>query len=113
MATRILVTILVGWFWVGWGWVRTAYAAEARPIKELPRDVLRWSTLWSHIPRQMVDVGREEGVVSALTWGPVRGTAVMVQKTGDEVWSAVKPAQNTRQGVHRNDPVGAILRYEF
>ena len=112
MAARILVAVLLGWFWVGWGWVRTAYAAEVRPIEALPKDVVRIGTLWSHIPRQMAEVGREDGMVSAVIWGPVRGAAVMVQKTGDELWSTVKPAK-PRKGVHRNDPVGAILRYEF
>jgi hypothetical protein len=113
MATRLLAAVLLGWLWVGWGWVRTAYAADTRPIEQLPKDIFRISTLWAHIPQGMADVGREEGVASALVWGPARGAAVMMQKTSDEIWSTVKPNQKKRRGERRNEPAGVILRYEF
>ena len=113
MTTRVLAFILFGWLWVGWGWVRTAYAAEARPIKDLPKDVVRWSTLWTHVPEEMVKVGQKEGLASAVTWGPTKGAAVMIQATADEVWKTVKPDQKKRHGQPNNDPAGAILRYEF
>ena len=113
MAKRLLAVVLFGWLWVGWGWVRTAYAADTRPIEQLPKDLWRWSTLWTHIPEEMANVDKQEGAVSAATWGPTKGVAVMVQATADEVWKTVKPNQKKRRGQQYNEPVGVILRYEF
>ena len=114
MARRwFVMAVLFGWLWVGWGWVRTAYAADTRPIEQLPKDIWRWSTLWTHIPGEMAKVGQEEGVVSAVAWGPAKGTAVMIEATADELWSTVKPNQKKRRGQRYEQPLGAILRYEF
>ena len=85
--------------------------AESRPLKRLPEDVLRWSTLWLTIPQEMVAVGRDEGAVSALVWGPVKGTAVLVNSTTEEVWGAVKPDQPSARRDGKQAAIG--LRYEF
>lgn len=87
--------------------------AESRPIEQLPKDLLRWSTLWMDIPKQMYAVGQEEGLLAALTWGPTKGTAVMVQSTTKEVWDVVKPDQRPHQRQGRDSPKGLIVRYEF
>ena len=90
-----------------------AQAAESKPLSELPRDLVRWSTLWMDIPRAMYDVGMEEGPLNAVTWGPVKGTAMLMGTTTQTLWSVVQP--ETRQG-HKSkaSPTpGVILQYEF
>lgn len=82
-----------------------AYAADAKPLEDLPSDLAHWSTLWMELPKQMYGVGQEEGPVSAMTWGSVRGTVKLVDATSKAVWAAAK--QDSRPGR------GAILRYEF
>jgi len=145
MLRRLMLAVLLGWFWVGWGWVRTAYADDpstrpstslgtrsgfrpagegegaaglpaglhARPIQQLPKDVLRWSMLWAHVPKQMYVVGQEEGPLSAVAWGPAKGLAALMRATTDEVERTVKPERRARQGRGRSYPPGALLRYEF
>lgn len=82
-----------------------ASAAESKPLTDLPSDLAHWSTLWMELPQQMYGVGQEEGPVSAMTWGPVRGTVMVMEATSKALWDAVK--QDARPGR------GAILRYEF
>ena len=105
--------VLVGLMIIGvGGWVPSALA-ESRPLKQLPTDVVKWSTMWVEVPRQMVEVGKDEGPLAALTWGPAKGTAMMIQSTTKELWDAVKPDQRPRHQSGTSQPVGAILRYEF
>lgn len=86
--------------------VAASAAAESKPLTDLPSDLAHWSTLWMELPRQMYGVGQEEGPVSAMTWGPVRGTIMMMDATGKALWDAVKYDQRPGRG-------DAILRYEF
>ena len=95
------------------GLMMAAQAAEGKPIQELPGDLVKWSTLWVEVPRQMYGVGQEEGPVAAITWGPVKGTVMFVSATTKTLWDA---AQSEKRQGHRptsKQPVGAILRYEF
>lgn len=87
--------------------------AKSRPIQQLPGDVVRWSTLWVAVPEEMVAVGHDEGPLAALTWGPAKGTAVLVQQTGQEVWDIMKPDENPVHRSRASNPQGVILRYEF
>ncbi len=87
--------------------------AESRPLEQLPKDLLRWSTLWMDIPKQMYEVGQEDGPLAALTWGPTKGTAVMVQSTTKELWDVVKPDQRPHQRQGQDHSKGLIVRYEF
>ena len=90
--------------------------AESRPLKQLPGDLVRWSTIWKDIPQQMYEVGQESGPVAAVLWGPTKGTAVMVQSTTKELWSVMKPDQrqdHDSYDVEEDSPTGLILRYEF
>lgn len=82
-----------------------AHAADAKPLNELPGDVAQWSTVWMELPRQMYGVGQEEGPLSAMTWGSVRGTVKLVDTTSKMLWDAAK----RDPGPGRD----AILRYEF
>lgn len=82
------------------------HAAEAKPIESLPSDLAAWSTLWMELPKQMYGVGQEQGPISAMTWGSVRGTVKVVDATSKALWNAAQQ-QDQRPG-H-----GAILRYEF
>ena len=86
--------------------------AESRPLAQLPADVVRWSTLWMAIPEQMYEVGQEEGPLSAVTWGPAKGTAKFIDSTAKEVWACVKPDEHPVRRAS-DDVKGAILRYEF
>ena len=91
----------------------SAAFAESKPIEQLPKDLARWSTMWVEIPEQMMQVGREDGPVAALTMGPTQGTAKFLQSTGEEVWKAVKPDHRPGHQPGEDTPQGAILRYEF
>lgn len=104
------------WFVVGMavalGMHGMALAAESKPIEQLPGDVARWSTTWAEIPKQMFQVSRDEGPLSGVTWGPAKGTALMIRSTTDAVWEMLKPEQPpVHQG--RDRAPGVILRYEF
>jgi hypothetical protein len=91
-----------------------ADGAERRPLRQLPEDVVRWSTVWLQIPEQMMEVGRTDGPVAAMTWGPTKGAAMMVHSTVKELWEAAKP--DKRPGRRRSrpgEPRGVMVRYEF
>jgi len=94
------------------GLVPSAFA-ERRPIKQLPVDVVRWSTLWVNVPKEMVEVGQEYGPLAALTWGPTKGTAVMIESTTEELWKAMKPDKRSRRRLEGDGTKGLIFRYEF
>ena len=87
-----------------------AASAEVKPLKELPMDVGRWSTMWVAVPQQMYRVGLEHGPVAAVTWGPAKGAAVMVESTTRELWNAAQP--DHRPGRQSEDS-GVIFRYDF
>ena len=87
--------------------------AESKPIEQLPGDVVRLATEWTAIPQQMYAVGREEGPLAALTWGPAKGAAVMVQSTTKDVWKAVKPDKTPGHGSRERNVKGLVFRYEF
>ncbi len=90
--------------------------AASRSIKHLPEDVVRMSTSWMVIPKDMVEVGREHGPLAALTWGPAKGMTTFVRSTASEIWNTVKPdkTDKTRSRLaSRGRPKGAIFRYEF
>ncbi len=91
----------------------TTAMAKSRPIQQLPSDVVRWSTLWVAVPEQMIAVGRDDGPLAALTWGPAKGTVALVQHTGRAVWDVVEPDENPVHRARANTPQGVILRYEF
>lgn len=89
--------------------------AEGRPMKQLPADLVQWSTLWMEVPRQMVEVGKDDGPVAAVTWGPAQGAAMMIQSTTKKLWDAIKPDQRPGSGFDSDDDetTGLIFRYEF
>lgn len=87
--------------------------AESRPLKQLPKDLVRWSTLWMTVPEQMMDVAVDYGPLAAVTWGPAKGTATMVERTTRDLWNATKPDKHP--GAQR-DPSrlkGPVFRYTF
>jgi len=88
-------------------------SAESKPIEQLPKDVVRWSTLWVNVPKEMVEVGQEYGPLAALTWGPTKGTAVMIESTTEELWKAMKPDKRSRRRLEGDGTKGLIFRYEF
>ena len=98
------------------GGVRAA-AAEDRPIEQLPNDVVHWSMLWVEVPKAMMTVGVEHGPLAALTWGPIKGTAAVVESTTKELWKTLKRDEDhPRKGralAREGDPKGPIFRYEF
>lgn len=83
--------------------------AATKPIGQLPKDVVRWSTIWVEIPKQMVNVGKEQGPLAALTWGPVKGTVSFVQSAVKEAWETAK-ADDRPKNKGSN---GSIFRYVF
>ena len=87
--------------------------AASRPIKQLPGDIVRVSTIWMAIPKDMVEVGREHGPLAALTWGPAKGMTTFVRSTASEIWDTVKPDKKRSRLASRGRPNGAIFRYEF
>ena len=89
-------------------------AAQHKSIRQLPDDVVRWSTAWLIIPEQMYEVAQTNGPVAALTWGPAKGAAVMVHSTIKGLWEAAKPdPRPVRRAQQPNEPRGVMLRYEF
>lgn len=105
----MIVGMIAGAFLAGTG----AAQAEGRSIKQLPSDLVRCSLLWTEVPKQMVEVGKDEGPVAALTWGPVKGTAVMVESATKGIWDVMKSNHATRRYSSRKNPSGPIFRYEF
>jgi len=95
------------------GLMATGQAAESKPVSELPRDLVRWSTLWMDIPRAMYDVGMEEGPVTAVTWGPVKGTARLVSTTTRTLREVAQPEQRPAYQSQARRRAGVILQYEF
>ncbi|MBI2884762.1 MAG: hypothetical protein HYY15_01145 [Candidatus Omnitrophica bacterium] len=94
--------------------------ADSRPIQELPKDVVHWSTVWTEVPKQMVEVNRDLGPLAALTWGPAKGTVVMLQTTGEALWNTLKYEESTKQRRRASPSYGSnksikgpIFRYEF
>ena len=90
-----------------------AASAEQRPIKQLPQDVVRWSTMWWAIPKEMVEVGQEHGPLAAMIWGPTKGTAVMMSSTSKELIGAMKDDQRPDHRAPSGAPKGPIFQYEF
>ena len=91
-----------------------SFAAQHKSIRQLPDDVVRWSTAWLIIPEQMYEVAKTDGPIAALTWGPAKGTAVMVHSTVKGLWEAAKPdSRPVRRAQRPNEPRGVMLRYEF
>lgn len=89
------------------------WAAQSKPINELPTDLAHWSTMWVEVPRQMYGVGQEEGPVAAITWGPVRGTVMFVNATTKALWDVAKPEMRPAHRSRNKEPFGPMLRYEF
>ncbi len=92
--------------------------AASRPIEQLPEDVVRVSTSWMVIPKDMVEVGREHGPLAALTWGPAKGMSTFVRSTVSEIWDTVKPDKKRSRLASRGRsqgerPHGMLFRYEF
>ena len=87
-------------------------SAETRPIAQLPGDLVRWTTVWTDVPQQMYAVTLDHGPVAGLTWGPTKGTALMVTSTTKEIWGAMQ--RDERPGHRSNEDVnGPLFRYEF
>ena len=95
------------------GFMTAAQAAEGKPISELPGDLVRWSTLWMDIPRAMYDVGMEEGPLTAVTWGPVKGTAILMNTTTHTLWDAAQPETRRGHKSRASRTPGVIFQYEF
>lgn len=108
MPRRVLVVLMGCWLWT-----MTPGFAEERPFKQLPHDLLRWSLAWVAIPQQMVEVGRAYGPLAALTWGPAKGTAVLVDTTTKELWSAAKQDDRPRRRSREDYAKGVMFRYAF
>lgn len=110
MREAVWTTAMIAGMWLSSG---VSQAAESKPINELPSDLVRWSTMWTEVPKQMYGVGQAEGPVAAMTWGPVRGTVMLVNATTKALWDVAK--SDTRRVHHSRDknPSEAILRYEF
>lgn len=105
----MIVGMVVGAVMVG----ASGAQAEGRSIKELPADLVRCSLLWTEVPKQMIEVGKDDGPVAALTWGPVKGTAVMVESATTGVWTVMKSNHAATRYASRKNPNGPIFRYEF
>lgn len=86
--------------------------AKSKPIEQLPKDLLRWSFCWTAIPQQMAEVSRDDGALAGMTWGPTKGTAVMVESTTRELWDAAKP-DGRPAGRRKSDVRGVLFRYDF
>lgn len=105
----MIVGIIVGAVMVG----ASGAQAQGRSIKQLPSDLVRCSLLWTEVPKQMVAVGKDDGPVAALTWGPVKGTAVMIESATKGVWTVMKANRAAQRYSSRKNPNGPIFRYEF
>lgn len=94
------------------GFMASVQAAESKPLSELPGDLARWSTLWMDVPRAMYDVGMEEGPLTAVTWGPVKGTVMLVNTATRTLWEMAQPEKPTAHTSQGRRP-GVIFQYEF
>lgn len=95
-----------------WCMAGAVQAAETKPLSELPGDLARWSTLWMDVPRAMYDVGMEEGPVTAVTWGPVKGTVMLVSTATRTLREMAQPEQPAAHTSQARRP-GVIFQYEF
>ncbi len=94
------------------GWAPQVCAA-ARPVKQLPSDLARWSMLWAVVPQQMYEVGHEEGPLGALTWGPVKGTVSLVWSTLDDLMRVMRSEEGPGGRPQPRGASGLVVRYEF
>ncbi len=94
------------------GMTTAVLAAERKPIDQLPGDVVRWSTTWMEIPKQVAEVSRNEGPLSGVVWGPAKGTALMIRSTTAALWELAQPEQQPVPQGRDREP-GMIVRYEF
>ncbi len=109
--TRVVgIGVLIAGVWLG---AVMPVFAESRPIKQLPSDVVRWSTMWVAVPQEMYAVGLEEGPLAAVTWGPAKGTVTFVKSTTQEFWDVVKPDEKPGHRAPTRRDTGLIARYEF
>lgn len=110
----VVASVVIGLVWAP-AMLLGADGAERRPLRQLPEDVVRWSTVWLQIPEQMMEVGRTDGPLAAFTWGPTKGAAVMVESTVKELWEAAKPDKRPgrRRSARPGEPRGVMVRYEF
>lgn len=102
---------------VAWGMVMGVAklaSAQSRPLEQLPKDVAKWSTVWVEVPKQMYEVGKDDGPLAALTWGSAKGTAVMIDSTTKDLWNAWKPDEKPgHESTADDDVTGPLFRYEF
>ena len=87
--------------------------AQTKPLQELPGDLVHWSTMPMAVPNTIRQVGVEEGPISAMVWGPTKGSAVLLRSASEELWALVKPDPAPEHGPRPKRPVGMILSYEF
>ncbi len=109
---RARMTAAVVGVWCG---TMATASADARPLKQLPADVWRWSMSWTEVPKQMLEVGQEYGPVAAVTWGPVQGASSLIGSTTKELWDIMKADKHVRRSAYApNRSTGtALVRYEF
>ncbi len=110
-SVRVAVIMIMG-CWMASAASATG-AAESKPLNDLPTDLTYWSTMWVEVPRQMYGVGQEEGPIAAMTWGPVRGTVMLVNATTKALWDAAKPETRPAHQSRNKQLLGPMLRYEF
>ena len=89
-------------------------SAGSRPMEQLPKDILRWSTLWMKVSQGMYDVHQEDGPLAAVTWGPAKGTGMFLYSMGKELWDGAKPDERPGHRSRQDSSVkGVIFSYEF
>ena len=104
----LIIGIVSGWMPLAW--------AESRPMKDLPADLVQWSTMWVEVPKQMVEVGKDDWALAALTWGPAKGTAMMLKSGTKKLWDSMKPDQSAdadSSSGSESDVMGPVFRYTF
>ena len=104
-----MVGVVLGMIVAGGPWLQ----AERRPVERLPKDLVRWSTVWVAIPQQMYAVDRDYGPFAALTWGPSKGAVMMVASTAKELWEAAKKEERPGRRPGEKEFKGVVVRYEF
>jgi len=107
--TLMIALVMAG---ILFNWATTGFA-ETKPISELGRDVVTFSTAWAAIPGTAYQVGREQGVLAGLALGPAKGTAQFAKQTAAELWRVVKPDDNPRPSLIDDAPSGLAFRYAF
>jgi len=101
----ILVVIITWGMLLNWNVI--VYAKGSKPIQQFPKDVINLATAWREIPKTIYNLGKDEGTITGLTLGPIKGTATMVGNISKGIWQSLNSDEDQKESK------GLVFSYKF